>query len=195
MLQEQNSPTSMVDYLKVKETDRLLIRPITTKDLPLWVDFLAQEKATRYFPDYMKHSALEAKNWVIKQQYRYSIHAFGLMAIIEKSSNQFIGQCGLLTQEIDGRDELEIGYHLLPAYWGKGFATEGALFFKDYGFENNLAPSIISIIHVDNVPSQNVALRNGMTREEQTIVGDIEAYIFRITRCAWEQEKQDKSAH
>ena len=47
----------------------------------------------------------------------------GLNAIIEQATGKPVGMIGLLTQLVDGVDELEIGYHLLPAAWGNGFAT------------------------------------------------------------------------
>jgi ribosomal-protein-alanine N-acetyltransferase len=83
---------------------------------------------------------------------------------------------------VDGIDELEIGYHLIPRYWGNGYATESAGAFKEMGFENNLAESIISIIDVKNLSSQKVAQRNGMTKEARTKFIDMDVYIYRIQR-------------
>lgn len=37
-------------------------------------------------------------------------------ALIHKETGIFIGQCGLLKQMVDGIDELEIGYSLLPEH-------------------------------------------------------------------------------
>ena len=45
---------------------------------------------------------------------------------------RFIGYCGLhLQKNVDGTDEIEIGYGLLRKYWGQGFATEAAEACKD----------------------------------------------------------------
>ena len=40
-----------------------------------------------------------------------------------------------------------------PQYWRKGYASEAAIKFKDYTEEHQLADSLISIIHVENIPS------------------------------------------
>jgi RimJ/RimL family protein N-acetyltransferase len=88
--------------------------------------------------------------------------------------------CGLLVQEVDGIKELEIGYSLHPAFLGKGYATEAAMKMRDFAFENNFADSLISIVHVDNLKSANVALRNGMTLEKTTNFKEIPVNIFRI---------------
>jgi len=62
----------------------------------------------------------------------------------------------------------------------KGYATEAAKKCKEFAFENNLAESLISIIHVDNIPSQKVALNNGMFLDKTTIYRDNQVHIFRI---------------
>jgi RimJ/RimL family protein N-acetyltransferase len=88
--------------------------------------------------------------------------------------------CGLLVQEVDGINELEIGYSLHPAFWRKGYATEAAQKCRDFAFENNFAESLISIVHVENQQSAKVALRNGMKPEKTTIYKEIPVNIFRI---------------
>jgi RimJ/RimL family protein N-acetyltransferase len=67
----------------------------------------------------------------------------------------------------------------LRKHWGKGYASEAAQLFKNYGFQNKLSESIISIIHIDNIPSQQVAIRNGMTKEKQSKWNDLDVFIFR----------------
>jgi len=167
-------------YLEERETDRLLIRPIAKSDYLPWQEFIMDEAATKFFPDEWKLKPEKSKEWIHLQLERYRENRYGLQALILKKSGEFIGQCGLLTQTIDGRNELEIGYHLIPRYWGNGYATESAGEFKKIGFENNLADSIISIIDVENIPSQKVAQRNGMIKETRTRFKDMDVYIFRI---------------
>lgn len=50
----------------------------------------------------------------------------GMNALIDKNTNEFVGQCGLLIQKIDEKDELEIDYSIMPAHRGKGNVTEEA---------------------------------------------------------------------
>lgn len=87
-------------------------------------------------------------------------------ALVDKRSNLLIGQCGLLGQSIGNEARLEIGYSILPDYWNRGFATEAAQKCRDYGFENSLCESLISIVHVDNGGSKKVAVNNGMKFEK-----------------------------
>jgi len=79
------------------------------------------------------------------------------MALIEKSTGDFVGQCGLLMQQIDGQDEIEIGYHLFPKYLGKGFATEAAQKFKQIAFDQYNFLHLISIIIQENLLPKKAA--------------------------------------
>ncbi|MDQ3072321.1 MAG: GNAT family N-acetyltransferase [Bacteroidota bacterium] len=120
---------------------------------------------------------------ISKQLDRYADQRFGLQAIIDKKSNTFIGQCGLLAQEVDGRSEIEVGYHVFKKYWGQGYAPEAARLFITYAFKNNLADSVISIIDVENIRSQKVAEKNGLKVDKQIKwVNGEDAYIFRIKK-------------
>jgi RimJ/RimL family protein N-acetyltransferase len=171
------------NYPQNFETERLKIRPLNLDDMIVWRKFLADEKTTTYFPAYMKDKdELHALLWIEKQICRYRDKKGGLMALIEKESGRFIGQCGLLVQDVDGVSELEIGYHLMPEFWGRGFASEAANFFREIAFATTTVSSIVSIIAVKNTPSQNVAIRNGMQRSARILWRELDVYIYRITR-------------
>lgn len=61
---------------------------------------------------------------------------------------------------MDGVDELEIGCHLLPSAWGKGYATEAAIACKEFARKHMLVPSVISLVDHRNFAGQAVAIRN-----------------------------------
>ena len=64
---------------------------------------------------------------------------------------------------------LEIGYLFNKNYWHKGYATEAAAACKQYAFEVLKADEVCSITRDINRLSRNVALRNGMTKEDAWI--------------------------
>ena len=129
------------------ESKRLTTRFLTEKDIPKWVDFLKDNSSTKYLPSFGNTSPKEvATNWISKQLERYSNNNLGLQALILKETDEFIGMCGLLTQEINGKAEIEVGYHLLKKYRGQRYASEAAGLFVDYAFENEISDSVISII-------------------------------------------------
>jgi ribosomal-protein-alanine N-acetyltransferase len=98
----------------------------------------------------------------------------GLWATIHKETGKFIGRCGLLPWEIDGRLEVEIAYLLDKSFWHQGLATEAAQGILKYGFEKLYLSRLICLIDPENIASQRVAERIGMTLERKVdgIAGD-----------------------
>ncbi len=173
------------------ETTRLRFRKLTQSDLTALLEFFNDSEATRFlFTD--KEPEPYAKDWLARQIRRYNSAGNGLMAIELKDTSELIGQCGLLLQFVDGIPKIEIGYHFIPRFWGKGFATEAAIACRDFAFENEMAETLISLIHPDNVRSQAVATRNGMTEWKRTIWRGHPVVVFRITRSIWETHLQKK---
>jgi [ribosomal protein S5]-alanine N-acetyltransferase len=165
------------------ETARLLTRKLTNGDIATWADFFNDKEAIEFAPDYgLQTNEEKAKFWIGKQLNRYAENRFGLQVLIDKRTNNFIGQCGLLKQEVDGKTEIEVGYHIFKKYWGQGYAPEAAKLFIDYAFENDLTDSVISIINKRNIKSQRVAEKNGLVWEKETRWSNMDVYVYRIDK-------------
>jgi [ribosomal protein S5]-alanine N-acetyltransferase len=138
------------------------------------------------FPDFgLKTEEARARHWIEKQLGRYAANTLGHQALIHKETGAFIGQSGLLLQEVDGRQEIEVGYHIFMKYWGQGYAPEAARAFMAYGFEQEGVDSIISIIDTRNTNSQRVAEKNGLQREKETSWSGLQVYVYRIHKADW----------
>lgn len=173
-------------YIKKSETERLIIRPNELSDRKAWEAFFVNNPSLDYLGfDYKKDNVFLAKEWMEIQLQRYKDNRYGHQALIDKESGKLIGQCGLLTQKIEEQEVIEIGYHLLPAYWGKGLATEAARFFRDFGFKNNIANEFVSIIDIRNIGSQKVAEKNGMCKVKQMKYFHLDVFIYKITKEEW----------
>ncbi|WP_247237207.1 GNAT family N-acetyltransferase [Telluribacter sp. SYSU D00476] len=170
-------------YQDQLESERLYTRFLVPEDAMAWAEFFEDTEAVAYLPDFCLDTAEEkAQYWINRQLGRYRENRYGLQALVHKQTGELIGQCGLLLQEVDGQTELEVGYHILPRYWGQGYAPEAARLFIDYAFEQGLAPSIISIIDIRNIKSQRVAEKNGLIREKQTRWADRDVYVYRLMK-------------
>ena len=177
-------------YTDHLETARLTTRFLTKDDVTAWVEYCKDPIATRFTAVPGKKPEEMAKAGINVTLKRYKEKRYGLQALITKETGEFVGQCGLLLQEVNGKNEIEIGYHLIPRYWGKGYATEAAKKFRDYAFENNITDSVISCVDPDNTESKKVALRNGMRLVETNAVCKGAKYdLYRITRKEWEEQK------
>lgn len=176
-------------YQEPLETERLRTRKLTEDDILIWSEFFSDKEAVEFIPfDDASSNTKRAKNWIDKQLSRYTTNRLGLQALIHKNTNQLLGQCGLLLQNVDGKKEIEVSYHILKKYWGNGYAPEAAKRFIDYAFENNLTTSVISIIHTDNIRSLRVAKKNGLKREKKTVWAELDVYIYRIIKEDWNQK-------
>lgn len=135
-------------------------------------------EAIRFMP-FTVGSERDCETFIQRSLDRMAKDGSGLHAVIEQGTGAPVGMVGLLTQEVDGLAELEVGYHLLPAAWGYGFATEAAIACRLFAQENRLASSVISLIDPLNFRSQAVARRNGMAEEKRTVHRGAEAIVFR----------------
>jgi ribosomal-protein-alanine N-acetyltransferase len=117
----------------------------------------------------------------------YPAYGFGLWATIYKENHQLIGRCGLISQEVDGKREVEIGYLLDPEYWGQGLATEAARAIRDYAFQMMKVNQLISLIQPQNFASIRVAEKNGMKLWKTVeFKGIPDVCVYRIFRSEWE---------
>ena len=93
---------------------------------------------------------------------------FGLWAATVKETGETIGFVGLSHPLwLPGYEgSVEVGWRLVRAAWGQGFATEGGREAVRVGFEELGLPEIISLIHPDNLASAGVARKLGLTLRE-----------------------------
>jgi RimJ/RimL family protein N-acetyltransferase len=100
--------------------------------------------------------------------------------VVFREENRLIGYCGFIVQNVDEKEELEIGYRLDPAYWGRGIATEAARAVRDHAFNGLQLPRVISLVHPDNIASRRVAEKNGMTPEKETVFRGFPTIVFSL---------------
>ena len=168
-------------YLNGAQTDRLNIRKLEIGDIEVWRTFFENNSYLKYLGlDLSLDSKTQSIDWIERQLWRYDNNSYGHHALIDKNTNKFVGQCGLLTQEVENKKEIEIGYHILPKYWGKGYATEAAKKIRDFAFENEITDTLISIIDIRNAASQKVAEKIGMKRTKQIKYDVLDVYVYRI---------------
>lgn len=157
----------MESIIQKLKTERLILRPMTMNDRKDLAEIL-QDPAVmvHYEKDYTDQ---DVDDWLNNQLKRYQTNGLGLLAVIEKSSGQMIGQSGLTMQNVEDSEVLEIGYLFKKRYWHHGYATEAAQALKRFAFKQMKAPAVYCTIKTTNYPSQAVARRLGMTIEKEYI--------------------------
>lgn len=151
----------------ILETERLYLREMNQDDFDSLCKILQDEKVMYAYEG--AFSDAEVHEWLNRQIARYHKWGFGLWAVMLKENDELIGQCGLTMQPWKNTEVLEIGYLFQHRYWHKGYATEAAQACKTYAFKTLHATEVCSIIRDTNIPSQKVAIKNGMTKQDRWV--------------------------
>jgi ribosomal-protein-alanine N-acetyltransferase len=142
---------------EILRTDRLRLRELTIADADGLLEIFGDQEAMRYYPATKDRTGTEGWiHWCLKS---YQQNGFGLWAIERAADDTFLGDCGLMLQRVEGRQVPEIGYHLLPGEWGRGYATEAAGACRDWLFRETTYQEVVSIVDPANRRSRAVAER------------------------------------
>ncbi|MDP2541312.1 GNAT family N-acetyltransferase [Tenacibaculum discolor] len=91
--------------------------------------------------------------------------SFGNFKILNEDTNEFLGLAKLKITEAN-TTKAELGYMLLPEYWGKGIASSVGRRLIEIGKKQNSLKRIFAIIDPKNIPSRKVLTNNGFYSKE-----------------------------
>jgi ribosomal-protein-alanine N-acetyltransferase len=142
------------------ETQRLLLRSLQPEDIGQLVRLWTDPEVTRYLggakmPDEVR-GALE------RELHEEPPGRFELWPVIEKSTDELVGHCGLLEKNVQGTPEIELVYVFSRQVWGRGYAEEIGLALLELAFGGFGLRRVISLIEPANARSRRVALKLGM---------------------------------
>ena len=167
------------------ETDRLILREFRKEDAPGLLRLNSNLEVIKYLHmEPMKNldKAMEEVEWVTCQ---YPKNKIGRWIMLEKSTGDFIGWTGLKLEDMEMNGNLnfyDLGYRMLPEFWGKGYATESAIASVKYGFEEMNLEKINATAHYENIGSRKVLKKAGLKELETFRIFDFEAYWYEFTR-------------
>lgn len=144
---------------------RLVFRRMRAGDLDDMARLLGDPLVMTFYPRAKTRN--EAADWIWWNVDNYARDGFGLWVLHDRD-DEFVGDCGLTWQTVDGAEHLEVGYHVLPTRQGEGLATEAAAACRDFARAQGIR-RLIAITHPDNVPSQRVAEKIGLSLESRTV--------------------------
>lgn len=157
-------------------TDRLTFREMSTADLDFMAELLGDPAVMAHYP--RPKTRAEALDWIDWNVRLYRERGYGLWLLSLASTGQLVGECGITPQDVDGVDEVELGYHVLPGFQGRGLATEAALAVQDHARLTFSIRRIVAIIDPRNAPSQRVAQKAGMSFERSLTRAGRQVEIF-----------------
>jgi RimJ/RimL family protein N-acetyltransferase len=162
------------------ETERLLLRPLTSDDVDELVALHAEREVERFMGPFDRASVIE---WLALVQEDYAARRPGRLAIIERVSGRFLGRSGL--KYWPQFAETELGWVLHPDEWGHGYATEAGQSCARWGFLNLDVARLTAMIRPDNARSIAVAQRIGMTPLRPDVLLGEPVTVYSISRERW----------
>ncbi|MDJ0707615.1 MAG: GNAT family N-acetyltransferase [Leptolyngbyaceae cyanobacterium MO_188.B28] len=147
-------------------TQRLILRDWRESDRGPFAQMNADPEVMEYFPAPLARQESDAMIGRMKRHHQD--YGYGLWAVEEAATQAFVGLIGLNMTKFKAHftPAVEVGWRLARAFWGKGYATEGAKKAISYGFDVIGLTEIVSFTSKSNHRSIAVMKRLGMTTQE-----------------------------
>jgi RimJ/RimL family protein N-acetyltransferase len=145
------------------QTERLLLRSLLPQDVEPELRLWADPDVTRFMGGPRDSDRVRQ---ILEDELRTPpAGPLGQWPVVVKATGEFVGDCGLVAKDIDGRSEIELVYLFEKSAWGMGYATEIGSALLRFAHEELGRERIVSLIDSDNVASRRVAVRLGMSLE------------------------------
>jgi [ribosomal protein S5]-alanine N-acetyltransferase len=166
--------------MRMIETARLLLRKFVMEDGDALARVLSDPETMRFYPSPFDRAGVV--DWIERNKLRYDNDGHGLWAMVLRSTNDLVDDCGLTVQVVDGDREVEIGHHVRRDLWGQGLAPEAALACREYGFRQLKIGRLISLIRPENLPSRRVAEKIDMKLWKKVTWRTLPHDVFAVSR-------------
>lgn len=144
------------------ETKRIILRKFVATDYKAVYEFNSNPEVQKYTGDELIQTEERAKELIAKVSFRdYEEYGYGRWAVVYKPENRVIGFAGL--KYLPEFNETDIGFRILPEYWGKGITSEVSKEIIKYGFEELNLKKIIGIAMPENIASCKVLEKIGLS--------------------------------
>ncbi|MEA3285961.1 MAG: GNAT family N-acetyltransferase [Candidatus Marinimicrobia bacterium] len=155
----------------ILNTSRLKLRQIHLSDADFMLELLSSPSWKEYIGDRKVNSIAEAEAYILSKVIpSYEKFGFGFYMIITRADQTRIGICGLIRRA--GLEDADIGFALLPAFEGRGFALEAAQAMLDYGIKVHALERIVAITVNHNRRSITLLEKLGMNYEKMIKLPD-----------------------
>lgn len=152
------------------ETRRLTLRAFTVDDAEAFFAINSNAEVMRYTHEPLLESVEQARA-AIESYPDFETVGYGRWACVLKETQSIIGFCGL--KYLSDLDAVDVGYRLLPEYWGQGLATEACKASLEFGFQTLELSEIIGLVLEQNVASARVLEKSGMTLQAKISYDDL----------------------
>ncbi len=166
-------------------TPRLILRPFTLEDVDPFHQILCGKDVLCYFPRSDPPPRERVEKWIRQVLAHWQAHGYGLWAVESRVSGELLGRSGL--QWLPETGEIEVDFLLGEHFWGQGFATEAGRASLRFGLEKLAVEFVVGIVHTENLASQRVLEKIGMTRRERACYFGMDCYRYVVDRAVLKQ--------
>lgn len=156
----------------------LIIREFLAHEQSTFLNLFKDDLVTQFLPEVSAERYVEMFDELLENYQKGKLSRWG---IFDADTNNFIGMC-VARVFVHNNNQLEIGYVLSRAYWGKGIATEVCKALTQYCFTHTDKNEVVAITALDNSGSQNVLQKAGFERLPNLLRQQEEMTYFRINR-------------
>lgn len=177
------------------ETEHLILRQFTNEDASNLFELDSDPEVVQFTPQAGQspdYTVIEAQVLPKFLSYYEKYEGYGVWAVIEKSSQDFIGwfffrpavEASYFDPAFAHPSDIELGYRLRKASWGKGYATEGARALIAKGFSELGAQRVVAPALSANVASIRVLEKSGLKLQHKFVdkTLDQEVVIYALQR-------------
>jgi len=173
-------------YVMIFETKRLRVRAYTTNDGDYFFALNGDENVMRYIR--AAKTRQECDQFLLETIASYeNDKRYGRWAVEDKFTGEFVGSFAVIP--VEGKEQMQLGYALLPAQWGKGYATELTVAGIEYVFSKTPIDPLYAYTEGPNLPSQKVLLKAGFKLNGANKDGEKEVVGFVLSKEEYLREK------
>jgi len=180
---ERSSVSHMARHSRSREqlslyTERLCLRAPIPRDAEALYDLFADEVVMEGLGREPVSAVEDVRTMIEEMIGGWRTEGLGPFILETAGADQqVVGQSGLMIFDTRGwtastwakagsHAQPELGWALIRAHWGHGYATEAAMAIRDWARESRSVSGLVSLISPDNVRSQRVAEKLGATPTE-----------------------------
>jgi ribosomal-protein-alanine N-acetyltransferase len=147
------------------ETPRLILRHWRDADIEPWVAMNLDPRVTEFFTSQYTRALVESAAALRRRE--LDERGYGWWVVEVRGGAPFVGVVCLREVPFEAHftPAHEVGWRFAPEHWGNGYATEGARGALEHAFGALGWDEVVAMTAVQNVRSQRVMQRLGMTRD------------------------------
>lgn len=128
-------------------------------------------------------------SFIEKSRQCHAEHGVGPWGWFDSMSGELVGLCGLWPDQVNGVEEMSLGYRLARRFWGKGLATEAAIASLNHAFHDAGVASVVAVVEPENRRSISVVERLGFRDAGTTDFHGRPVALYRMEGRHWAAER------